>query len=522
MYAEYLVYCQRVRQFNRSPLAVSDCVSFVIDESGQLLSFGSTIPEKEGSMRRRQTYACRLGHGSKFKTVVIPRPIRMQLRIWSVATGLHHCLALAEAGHLLSWGSNEDGQCGRPLEYSSIRSCAVPRLIQPLPERYMPITQDGQCMMRSTAQDPPVRFGYIAAEESYSAAISLDGKLWECGRHPSRPDSMFPGYDTQWWHTFGAGAVSEVSDLTRFGRPRDPCSELRQNLDIEFDVSLTHVSAGPDHVLALTWHGCVLSWGDGCTGVLGHEVLWEEGRLVSYDDSEWLLPRPIEALKGVRIVAIAAGRCVSLAADEDGGLWGWGGDGWSGTAGQGPGDGPCLPTRVLTLASHKVVAVQTLLNGVTATTAEGLCFSWGSCGWPSTLGHPESELAGRAVPFEEEGNPTIDDADEPLMVLYEPMCIEALRGRRVVHVSAEWGHGLALCDDGAYYSWGEGGTCALGLPHLNACESMMGPNGWKDDGRGDNTDDAAETSEGFDKWEFFVSAPTMIPGVCGPRVCARK
>ena len=65
-------------------------------------------------------------------------------------------------------------------------------------------------------------------------------------------------------------------------------------------------------------------------------------------------------------------------------------------------------------------------------------------------------------------------------------------------------------------------TCALGLPHLNACESMMGPNGWKDDGRGDNTDDAAETSEGFDKWEFFVSAPTMIPGVCGPRVCARK
>ena len=48
-------------------------------------------------------------------------------------------------------------------------------------------------------------------------------------------------------------------------------------------------------------------------------------------------------------------------------------------------------------------------------------------------------------------------------VLYEPTCIAALQGRRVVHVGADWCHGLALCDDGALFSWGEGASCALGV-----------------------------------------------------------
>jgi len=338
-YAEFLYFSRQVRQFERSPLAASRYMSLVINDSGHLLSFGSTIPVVEaeedtqlfpGSLhgRRQQRHACPLGRGSKFKTVVIPRPIiRLRPRIWSCAAGEYHCLALSEAGHVSSWGSNTHGQCGR-LQDREHLATASPGLVWP---RFSRSDRDS------------FRFGCIVAIESYSAALSLDGHLYEWGQHPVI--SML-------FHV-GVNVCFPVPTRKDGSGPH-----VREAARALHGVRLSRLSAGSAHLLVLTREGRALSWGDGSTGALGHEVLWTDGQILNdCDESRWCVPRVIEAPSSVRLVAVAAGPGYSLAVDAEGAVWGWGGDGWTGTHGSGAGDPPCLPTRVLSLAAHKITTV---------------------------------------------------------------------------------------------------------------------------------------------------------------------
>ena len=70
---------------------------------------------------------------------------------------------------------------------------------------------------------------------------------------------------------------------------------------------IVRVSAGKSHLLALTSSGEVLSFGDGYDGQLGHG-----------DAESCREPKVIEALRGVRVKAIAAGMSYSLVLTEEG------------------------------------------------------------------------------------------------------------------------------------------------------------------------------------------------------------
>ena len=78
------------------------------------------------------------------------------------------------------------------------------------------------------------------------------------------------------------------------------------------------IAAGEKHSMVLTDEGSVLSFGDGREGQLGHG-----------DGANQRVPKVIEALRGVRVAAIAAGSDHSMVLTDEGEVlsFGWGRDG---------------------------------------------------------------------------------------------------------------------------------------------------------------------------------------------------
>jgi alpha-tubulin suppressor-like RCC1 family protein len=137
------------------------------------------------------------------------------------------------------------------------------------------------------------------------------------------------------------------------------------------DVQVSSVSAGRCHVLALTEDGLVYSWGENNAGsLLGNPHVERE-----------LLPKPIEALRGVRVgsIAVQGHRCYAVA--DTGELWAWGCDG--GYDGTPLGHDHCkqvhcpLPKRINSLRGIRSDAVAAYYWHTMALPDEGFVYSWG-------------------------------------------------------------------------------------------------------------------------------------------------
>ncbi|XP_049884481.1 probable E3 ubiquitin-protein ligase HERC2 isoform X2 [Pectinophora gossypiella] len=253
------------------------------------------------------------------------------------------------------------------------------------------------------------------------------------------------------------------------------------------------VHSGGKHALALTADGKVYSWGEGEDGKLGH------GNRITLE-----IPRLIEALSGERVVGIACGSAHSACVTARGHLYTWG-MGEYGRLGHGDDTTQLLPKMVETLAGFRVIQVacgsrdaQTL-----ALTACGKVFSWGD-GDFGKLGRGGSD--GCAVPMNIERLNTLGvvqvecGAQFSLALTRDgevwtwgkgdyfrlghgcdahvrrPTLVEALRGRRVVHVAVGALHCLAVTSDHQVWAWGDndhgqqgnGTTCVNRRPALVA------------------------------------------------------
>jgi alpha-tubulin suppressor-like RCC1 family protein len=82
-------------------------------------------------------------------------------------------------------------------------------------------------------------------------------------------------------------------------------------------VWINNVSVGYEHALALAEEGLVYAWGENeDRAVLGNPRVKRE-----------LLPKPVEALRGVRVTSVVAAGYRSYAVTYNGELWAWGGAG---------------------------------------------------------------------------------------------------------------------------------------------------------------------------------------------------
>jgi len=283
----------------------------------------------------------------------------------------------------------------------------------------------------------------VAASTCFSAFVDAMGALWTCGTDPQRCGLL--------GHGEGVWTLEQPARL--------------QSLS---SVRLASVAAGDGHSLAVTETGAVYSWGHGADGCLGLG-----------DNSSRLTPAKIEALREVRVVAVAAGFGHSLALSDLGNVFSWG-NGDSGRLGQGDMECRLTPTPIEALAVH-VVAVAAGAAHNLALTVAGAAYSWGH-GGNGRLGH--GRIGKRLTPTR------IEALAEPVVsvaagegnsffvteagavyscgfAMYgehghgqeqQNVCklarIQALAETRVVAVSAGGYHTLALTDAGTVFSWG--------------------------------------------------------------------
>ncbi|KAJ2946601.1 hypothetical protein O0L34_g12657 [Tuta absoluta] len=253
------------------------------------------------------------------------------------------------------------------------------------------------------------------------------------------------------------------------------------------------VHSGGKHALALTADGKVYSWGEGedgklgqgnritleiprliealsgervvgiacgsahsaCVTARGHLYTWgmgEYGRLGHGDDNTQLMPRMVEALAPFRVIQVACGSrdAQTLALTACGKVFSWG-DGDFGKLGRGGSDGCAVPMNIERLNTLGVIQVECGAQFSLALTRDGEVWTWGK-GDYFRLGHGCDAHVRR------------------------PTIVEALRGRRVVHVAVGALHCLAVTSDHQVWAWGDndhgqqgnGTTCVNRRPALVA------------------------------------------------------
>jgi alpha-tubulin suppressor-like RCC1 family protein len=134
------------------------------------------------------------------------------------------------------------------------------------------------------------------------------------------------------------------------------------------------VSASEHHTLVLTEAGAVMSFGYGGHGRFGHG-----------DDEDQSMPKVIEALRGERVVAVAAGECHSLVLTEAGAVLSFGmGD--HGCLGHGDEEEQHTPKGIEALREERVVAVAAGGAHSLCVLQDGRAFGWGTGEDEWTLG----------------------------------------------------------------------------------------------------------------------------------------
>lgn len=255
-------------------------------------------------------------------------------------------------------------------------------------------------------------------------------------------------------------------------------------------ISLSTVSAGIMHSLALSSDGTVWAWGDNSEGQLGNNNSQLQNS-----------PTPIHVSDLTNVIAVAAGGAHSLALKKDGTVWGWG-DNEFGQGGFAKEElKSYVPVQVQGLTN--VIAIAAGTDYSLALKADGTVWAWGNNAY-GQLGSPSvngQTMTNTPVQVEEDinGNKLTDitkisagsafglalkkdgtiwtwggllvDLDGVHNAVSLAQQVNSLTN--VVGISAGWSHSLALKNDGTVWGWGDNKLFQLG--NRNAEESWNVP-----------------------------------------------
>lgn len=228
---------------------------------------------------------------------LIPTPIPAfnGVRIKQLAAGSVHSLAVTHEGQVYAFGSNRDGQMGFDLLMSSV--IMVPQLVRSLESLFI------------TA---------VSAGDHHSLFLSDQGRVYSCG-----------------WSRYGV-----------LGYTIDGQQALPKMIDALASTKIVGISAGEFHSLAVCAEGGLYSFGCRDNGKLG----------LGIDDRGVSLPNKVTTLNNEKVVAVAAGAQHSIVITDDGKVFSFG-IGNNNRLGHGDAHKRLVPTRVQALAGLRVVAV---------------------------------------------------------------------------------------------------------------------------------------------------------------------
>jgi alpha-tubulin suppressor-like RCC1 family protein len=344
----YLARCVRQRRCREAPpIAAGDDHSLHVDAAGRLLACGKGVA---------------VGHGDE-NPVFTPTPVAFftGIRVRSIAAGNAHNLALGWDGRVYSWGNNQDGQLGQGdnLDRPS------PALVEGL-EDVCGVSAAFNHSLAVTHSGAVFRWGRAL---QHDAEGSLRRILVE-GFGGVRVRRALAGYGL----VFAIGEEGELFSwglgwdvFLGHGDTQDQPSPKR--VEALRGVPVRSVAAGVGHVLALTEDGQVYVWGSNTSrATLGNPNVESE-----------LLPKLVEALRGVRVSSIAAADLRSYAMSDTGEVWAWGCDGNGVTPlGHYEPIHRLLPEPVASLRGVKVDAVAAGNEHTLAVADDGSVYAWGN------------------------------------------------------------------------------------------------------------------------------------------------
>lgn len=358
-------------------------------------------------------------------------PLRLAMR-GQIVTGSAHTLLLGTNGSLYAWGSNASGQLGdgtlaSHLTPTIVSAAAGTRFIQLAAggAHSLALNFDGRIYSwgnnatgqlgdgTTTTRTAPIivmvpsglRFTQISASESYSVALTTNGKLYAWGNNSSGQ--------------LGDGTLTSHS--------------LPVAVSLPVDVHITQVSAGATQCLALTDNGDIYAWGSNSNGQLGDGTVIN--RLTPILVSNTTLPT------GIKFTQVASGGSHSIALSSDGKPYAWGRND-NGQLGDSTTSDRLVPTSVkirTVLLPLGTRFVQVLAGSAhsTALAADGKLYAWGN-GADGQLGDGTSTTRTTRVPLSFPSNAYF------------------------TQIAVASNQGLALTADGVLYAWGKNSEGQLG------------------------------------------------------------
>jgi hypothetical protein len=275
----YLAGCAGQRRCRGAPrFSAGVFQGLFVDAAGGLLACGN---------------GAAAGHGHENLVFSVPTPVAAiaGVRVRSVAAGSRHSLAISWDGRVYSWGKNNHEQLG----HGDRRARHAPGLVEGL---------DSMCG--------------VVSDSDHAHAVTQSGTVFSWGRalqpvQPRGKDALRPtvveGFDRVRVRRVCASigtvfAMGEAGELFswghgfygQLGHGDEQLQPSPKRVEALRGVWVSAASVAWHHALGLAEDGRVYAWGKPGPIVLNDPLV-----------TSALLPKPVEALRGVRVGSIAAG-----------------------------------------------------------------------------------------------------------------------------------------------------------------------------------------------------------------------
>ncbi|KAG6005450.1 hypothetical protein E4U21_007919 [Claviceps maximensis] len=392
---------------NSAPTQRLDVVVFGSGEDGEL-GLGSIRYEKKSPAVADKP---RLHHLLRAEEVGVVQ----------LAVGGRHCAALTHDGRVLTWGVNDSRALGRNTARELAKDI-IDRDENDLdPLESVPLPAEGLSHLG-------LRIAQVAATDNATFALTDSGLVYGWGTfHASDGVYGFIRDKMQKRKTSGYDARFQASPVRIDG--------LR---------NIKQLSAGMNHVLALTTSGDVYAWGSGQQAQLGR-------RLIQRHQHESLMPRVVDLPKK-GIVKIFAGFNHSFALDNQGHVWTWGLNNFGQTGIPANDDNLHIgnPTMVQGLEGYAIRCIAGGFHHSLACTEGGQVLAWGRCDGGQS-GMDTGAIANEKCLFDSRGRPRI---------LLHPTIIP---GITATFVAAGADNSLTIDKTGTVSCWGFSENFRTGL-----------------------------------------------------------
>ena len=327
----------------------------------------------------------------------------LAVRAVQVSGGSYHSLALSSSGAVYAWGWNGSGQLGNGTTADSHIPVAVKVVGTPMAGKNITQISAGGSF-----------------NDGHSLALASDGTVYAWGRGV--------------YGQLGNGTTTDSNVPVAVKTVGTPMAAK----------TITQISAGAGHSLALASDGTVYAWGQNTYGQLGNNVTTNSSSPVAVQTTG-------TPMAGKSIVNIAAGGYHSLALADDGTVYAWGYNP-TGQLGNGATVDSRTPVAVKAtgtpMAGKNIIKIAAGVHNSLALASDGTVYTWGR------------------GEFGQLGNGTTTDSNVPVAVktVGTPMA-----SKTIIGISGGPAYMLAVDSNGKVYGWGRNANGQLGsLSHTDS------------------------------------------------------